>query len=150
MRTAAVSAIATKYLAEKYDILAVLGSGVQATAHIEAFCKMFPIKKVLYIVLISHFSHFFVRKPHYNSFISQINIWNHRTEGAEKLAKYVKESMGIEVQVFTDVQSCVEMADVIIAATFATEPILKEYPMRPWVHINCKDIELLNYLNYSE
>ncbi|XP_046658134.1 ketimine reductase mu-crystallin-like isoform X1 [Daphnia pulicaria] len=110
MRTAAVSAIATKYLAEKYDILAVLGSGVQATAHIEAFCKMFPIKK--------------------------INIWNHRTEGAEKLAKYVKESMGIEVQVFTDVQSCVEMVDVIIAATFATEPILKEYPMRPWVHIN--------------
>lgn len=46
MRTAAVSAIATKYLAEKYDILAVLGSGVQATAHIEAFCKMFTIKKV--------------------------------------------------------------------------------------------------------
>lgn len=52
MRTAAVSAIATKYLAEKYDILAVLGSGVQATAHIEAFCKMFPIKKVLYGFLI--------------------------------------------------------------------------------------------------
>lgn len=46
MRTAAVSAIATKYLAEKYDVLAVLGSGVQATAHTEAFCKMFPIKKV--------------------------------------------------------------------------------------------------------
>ena len=46
MRTAAVSAIATKYLAEKYEILAVLGSGVKATAHTEAFCKMFPIKKV--------------------------------------------------------------------------------------------------------
>lgn len=112
------------------------------------FVKCLQLRR--YIVRISHFSHFFVRKPHYNSFISQINIWNHRTEGAEKLAKYVKESMGIEVQVFTDVQSCVEMADVIIAATFATEPILKEYPMRPWVHINCKDIELLYYLNYSE
>lgn len=149
MRTAAVSAIATKYLAEKYDILAVLGSGVQATAHIEAFCKMFPIKKV-YCTDFSLFAFFCKETASYNFFISQINIWNHRTEGAEKLAKYVKESMGIEVQVFTDVQSCVEMADVIIAATFATEPILKEYPMRPWVHINCKDIELLNYLNYSE
>lgn len=46
MRTAAVSAIATKYLALKTDVLSVLGSGVQAKAHIEAFCKVFPIKKV--------------------------------------------------------------------------------------------------------
>ena len=46
MRTAAVSAIATKYLAEKKEILAILGSGVQAKAHVDAFCKLFPIKKV--------------------------------------------------------------------------------------------------------
>lgn len=46
MRTAAVSAIATKYLAEKKEVLAVLGSGVQARAHIEAFVKLFAIKKV--------------------------------------------------------------------------------------------------------
>lgn len=46
MRTAAVSAIATKYLAEKTDVLAVLGTGAQARAHIEAFCKLFTIKKV--------------------------------------------------------------------------------------------------------
>ncbi len=48
MRTAAVSAIATKYLAEKKDVLAVLGSGVQAKAHVDAFCKLFPIKKVIF------------------------------------------------------------------------------------------------------
>lgn len=47
MRTAAVSAIATKYLAEKKDVLAVLGSGVQAKAHIDAFCNLFQIKQVL-------------------------------------------------------------------------------------------------------
>ena len=47
MRTAVASAISTKYLAQKTDVLAVLGSGVQAKTHIEAFCKLFPnIKKV--------------------------------------------------------------------------------------------------------
>ena len=48
MRTAAVSAIATKYLAQSTDTLGVLGSGVQAKSHIEAFCTLFPIKKVNY------------------------------------------------------------------------------------------------------
>ncbi|XP_057379305.1 ketimine reductase mu-crystallin-like [Daphnia carinata] len=110
MRTAAVSAIATKYLADKKEVLAVLGSGVQARAHIEAFVKLFAIKK--------------------------INIWNHRPNGAEQLAKHVNASFGIEVQVFADVESCVVDADVIVAATFSTEPILKECAMKSAVHIN--------------
>lgn len=46
MRTAAVSAVATKYLAHKTDILAVIGAGVQAKAHIEAFTRLFDIKEV--------------------------------------------------------------------------------------------------------
>ena len=47
MRTAAVSAVATKALAQETSILSVIGSGVQAKSHIEAFLKTFPITKVL-------------------------------------------------------------------------------------------------------
>ena len=46
MRTAAVSVVATKYLAKETNILAVIGSGVQAKSHIEAFCQSFPFAKV--------------------------------------------------------------------------------------------------------
>lgn len=46
MRTAAVSVIATKCLAASTEVVAVLGSGVQARNHIEAFFHSFQIKKV--------------------------------------------------------------------------------------------------------
>ena len=46
MRTAAVSVIATKQLAKSTEVVAILGSGVQARNHIEAFLHCFQIKKV--------------------------------------------------------------------------------------------------------
>lgn len=68
----------------------------------------------------------------------QIYIWNHRPAGAEKLAKHVKETQNVDVMVFNNVEECVKEADVIVAATSTTEPVLKEYSMKSWVHINCK------------
>ncbi|XP_062599515.1 ketimine reductase mu-crystallin-like [Saccostrea cucullata] len=47
MRTAAVSAIATKYLcAPNPRVLAVLGSGVQARSHIQALSSIFSFQKI--------------------------------------------------------------------------------------------------------
>jgi len=57
--------------------------------------------------------------------------------GAEKLAKYVKETLGKEVKVCNKIEDCVVDADVIVTATFASEPVLGEVTMKPWVHINC-------------
>ena len=73
----------------------------------------------------------------------QVNIWNHRPHGAIQLAKYVNDEFQIEAKVFADVEECVKEADVIVAATFATEPILKDCPMNQWVHINFKKAFLL-------
>lgn len=56
------------------------------------------------------------------------------------MAQHVKETFNAEVKVFTEVEECVKEADVIVAATFTTEPVLKECSMNPWVHINCKTI----------
>ena len=49
MRTAAVSVIATKHLASSTDVVAILGSGVHARNHIEAFFHFFQIKKVSFL-----------------------------------------------------------------------------------------------------
>lgn len=46
MRTAAASAVATKYLAQRTQVLSVLGCGTQARSHIEAFLQLFAVEKV--------------------------------------------------------------------------------------------------------
>jgi len=64
MRTAAVSAVATKWLAKKdASILGILGSGVQARAHIQA------------LGLVRHFS--------------EVRIWSRSTAHAQELAKEI-------------------------------------------------------------
>lgn len=52
----------------------------------------------------------------------------------------MKKTQNVEVMVFNNVEECVKEADVIVAATSATEPVLKEYSMKSWVHINCKTL----------
>ena len=70
----------------------------------------------------------------------QIHIWNHRMEGADKLKNELQEWLPHETKVTAHetVEECVRDADVIVAATFATKPVLNNVPMKPWVHINCK------------
>jgi alanine dehydrogenase len=47
MRVAAMSAVGAKYLApEKPRVLGLFGSGWQASAHLEALCRLFPFERV--------------------------------------------------------------------------------------------------------
>ncbi|XP_068083725.1 ketimine reductase mu-crystallin isoform X2 [Anabrus simplex] len=108
-RTAAASVVATKYMHNGTDVLAVLGSGAQARSHIQA---------------LDHFFHF-----------KEIRVWNHRFEGAEKLAKEYKK-YGKPVTAYENAEKCVRNADVIVTATFADSPILKGQWIKPGVHIN--------------
>ncbi|XP_041362754.1 ketimine reductase mu-crystallin-like isoform X2 [Gigantopelta aegis] len=63
-RTAAASAVATKYLVNGTpEILAILGAGCQARTHFDALSHLYKFK--------------------------QVRIWNHRFESAEKLSKDV-------------------------------------------------------------
>lgn len=135
MRTAAASAIATKYLAQKTETLAVIGSGVQATSHAECFLRTFPsFKKVNYLN-----NSYVIAAIFLQSDIQKVNIWNHRKPGAEQLARHLTESFKADFQVYDQIEDCVKDADVIVVATFATGPLLMDFPMNPWVHINCKN-----------
>ncbi|KAH9513103.1 hypothetical protein Btru_035850 [Bulinus truncatus] len=106
-RTAAVSAIATKYLVSgEPNVLAILGSGVQARSHYAA---------------LSHFFNF-----------KQIRIWNHRYDGAVKLAN----ELGPNCSACLDVCEAVKNADVIVTVTSSTLPILNYEWIKAGVHIN--------------
>lgn len=106
-RTAAVSAIATKFLKPPdSDVLCILGAGVQAYSHYEIFTEQFSFKEV--------------------------RIWNRTRENAEKFASTVQG----DVRVCSSAQEAVTGADVIITVTMATEPILFGEWVKPGAHIN--------------
>ncbi|XP_028620114.1 ketimine reductase mu-crystallin [Grammomys surdaster] len=106
-RTAAVSAIATKFLKPPgSEVLCILGAGVQAYSHYEIFTEQFSFKEV--------------------------RMWNRTRENAEKFASSVQG----DVRVCSSVQEAVTGADVIITVTMATEPILFGEWVKPGAHIN--------------
>ena len=59
--------------------------------------------------------------------IEQIKIWNYRKSSALKLAEEVSGWMkkGQFIEVFENVHDCVNEADLVVTATFATKPVLK-------------------------
>ncbi|XP_025020387.1 ketimine reductase mu-crystallin [Python bivittatus] len=106
-RTAAVSAIATKYLMPAdSEVLCILGAGVKAYSHYELFTELFSFKEV--------------------------RIWNRTKENAEKFARTVNGP----VQVCSSAQEAVSGADVIVTVTMATQPILHGEWVKPGAHIN--------------
>jgi ornithine cyclodeaminase len=116
IRTAAVSAVATRALArDDAAILAVLGTGVQARSHIEAIPLVRPIREV--------------------------RVWGRRRERAELLAR---EAVGstrsgnatLAVIVCDSAEEAVTGADVVCTATSAAEPVVRGRWLRPGVHIN--------------
>ncbi|XP_036165995.1 ketimine reductase mu-crystallin isoform X2 [Myotis myotis] len=109
-RTAAVSAIATKFLKPpSSEVLCILGAGVQAYSHYEVFTEQFSFKEV--------------------------RIWNRTKENAKKFA----DTVAGEVQVCSSVQEAVTGADVIITVTMATGPILFGEWVKPGAHINVSE-----------
>lgn len=106
-RTAAVSAIATKFLKPvQADVLCILGSGVQAVSHYEIFTEMFSFKEV--------------------------RVWGRTKENVDRFARTVRGP----VRVCSSVKEAVLGADVIVTVTMATEPVLFAEWVKPGAHIN--------------
>ncbi|XP_028670009.2 ketimine reductase mu-crystallin isoform X1 [Erpetoichthys calabaricus] len=106
-RTAAVSAIATKFLKPpQADILCILGSGQQAVGHYEVFMEMFSFKEV--------------------------RVWSRTKTNTEKFARTVRGP----VRVCDSVKEAVQGADVIVTVTRSMEPVLFGEWVKPGAHIN--------------
>lgn len=111
IRTAAASAVATDALARRdASIMAVLGIGKQAEAHIEAIARVRQLEKIL--------------------------VWGRMPGSADRFAKMMSLKTGLDVQAAPSGREAVSGADIICTVTSASEPILEGAWVRAGTHIN--------------
>ena len=111
IRTAAVSGVASRLLArEDAGELAIIGSGVQARAHIEAMACVRNVKRA--------------------------RVASARFENARKFADELGPRYAFPVEPVESVEAAVRGADLIVTATTAAEPILKREWLSPGTHLN--------------
>jgi ornithine cyclodeaminase len=111
IRTAAVSAVATKLLARRgASRLAILGSGVQARTHVQAMLAVREFESVC--------------------------IWSRRTEHARLLADEFETDDRAAFEVAATSDDAVRDADVICTVTAAREPVLHGAALQPGAHLN--------------
>jgi ornithine cyclodeaminase len=111
VRTAAVSAVATRILArEDASDLALLGSGTQACSHLEAMRLVRDIRRV--------------------------RVWSLPLEHAQEFTARESERLGTPIEFMETAQEAVDGADIICTVTSAKEPVLSGEWISPGAHIN--------------
>jgi ornithine cyclodeaminase len=111
LRTAAVTALATDTLARPdAKVLAVLGTGEQAKAHVQA---------------LQHVREF-----------REVRIWGRSRARADELAASLESRVPVRFTVHDEVADAVGDADVICTVTSSKEPVLAGNLVPPGAHVN--------------
>ncbi len=109
IRTAAVSAVATRLLARQDATeLAILGSGVQARSHLEAMASVRPFARA--------------------------RAWSRTPEHTRTFA--AEASAPFPVEACSSAEDAVRGADVVVTATSSREPIVQRGWLAPGAHVN--------------
>jgi ornithine cyclodeaminase/alanine dehydrogenase-like protein (mu-crystallin family) len=111
IRTAAVSAVATDVLARPGGgDLAILGTGAQARAHLEAMAVVRPPRRV--------------------------RVWGRTLERVESLRLWARQALSLELESAESPDSAALGADIICTTTSSREPLLGATAVREGTHIN--------------
>lgn len=111
IRTGAVSALATRYMArENSRTMAVIGAGAQGRSHLAAILAVRDIKEV--------------------------KVYDIMPAAAQRYAQQMSEKYGITVTVAESVEEAVKDADIICTVTPSKEAYLKKEWIKPGAHIN--------------
>jgi ornithine cyclodeaminase/alanine dehydrogenase-like protein (mu-crystallin family) len=111
IRTAAVSGLATKFLAaEKAETVAILGAGAQARTHIDAMLAVRPFKRVI--------------------------VWSRTSAHAHAVIEDAAKRHKARFEVSGTAASAVGNADVVCTVTASREPVLEGSWLRDGTHIN--------------
>lgn len=115
VRTAALSGIATKYLANPASsAVAVIGTGGMAYEQLNAILTVRPN-------------------------IKQVNLWNRTTETAHEFQEKFKQEYPqwqVDFEVYENIESAIKDADIINIATRATKGLFEAAQIKPDAHIN--------------
>lgn len=111
IRTAAVSGVATRWLArEDAADLAILGAGVQARSHLAAMACVRAIRRV--------------------------RVASRQLEHAKTFAEEMSPHYAFPIEAVETVEAAVRGADLIVTATSSAEPILQREWIAPGAHLN--------------
>ena len=111
IRTAAVSAVATKALANKNSkVLAIIGSGVQAASHIEAMNTILDL--------------------------DEIRVWSRNKKNVEIFIKNQRKKFNIPFIHAHSISDALENADVVCTTTSSNEPLIFSNHLTRGMHIN--------------
>ncbi len=111
IRTGCASAVATDALARKNsEVLAVLGTGVQADAHLRALPLVRDFREIL--------------------------LWGRSEEKTRRFADQMSEELGRAIAPMSDAREAASRADVICTVSSSPEPILLGEWVKPGTHLN--------------
>jgi len=111
IRTAAVSALATRLLARAdAQDLAILGAGTQGVMHLHAMTVVRPIRRV--------------------------HVWSRTTEHARALARLAQERFDLHADVCSSPAHAVERSTIVCTTTASPTPILEGEWLQPGTHVN--------------
>jgi ornithine cyclodeaminase/alanine dehydrogenase-like protein (mu-crystallin family) len=111
IRTAAVSVVATDLLARPdADVLAVIGTGVQARVHIEALTAARPL--------------------------AEIRVAGREPASAGRFAASLAAGTGVPVRACPSVPDAVAGAGIVVTATSSAEPVLRGEWLEAGMHVN--------------
>jgi ornithine cyclodeaminase len=111
IRTACATAVATDALGRAdAEVLAIIGSGVQGEAHLNALPLVRPFREIL--------------------------LWGRSPERTRALAEKMGEKLGRPITVASRTQEAVERADVICTVTSSPEPVVLAEWVKPGTHLN--------------
>lgn len=111
IRTAAVSAVATRLLArEDASDLAIVGSGLQARAHLVALSAVRSIKRA--------------------------RVYSPNPDHPKQLAKEMSSQFQFPIEPMTNAEEALAGADLIVTATSARQPVIRREWISEGAHIN--------------
>jgi ornithine cyclodeaminase len=111
IRTACATAVATDALARAdAEVLAIIGSGVQGEAHLNALPLVRPFREIL--------------------------LWGRSPERTRALADKVGAKLGRPITIVAEPREAAQRADVICTVTSSPDPVVRAEWVKPGTHLN--------------
>jgi alanine dehydrogenase len=111
-RTAAVSAVSTRFLGRAdASTLAIIGSGVQARSHLEAYQLVRQLKEV--------------------------RIWSPRAQSRQQFVDDMSPTAGIPIIAADSAEAAVRGADLIVLVTSSPTPVIEDAWVSEGAHVVC-------------
>ena len=112
LRVAGASAIAARYLARKESkVMALLGSGWQASAHLITLCKVRDLRRV--------------------------KVYSPTPKSRHRFVSEMAGAVSAEVKAAESLEEALEGADIITCATNSISPLFSGELLQPGVHVSC-------------